>query len=152
MVKKDRLRDASTHESQPIVCCSRTESRTHSLNFSRWETEINRFLGEKTNGLSEGAIYNSHCPSVAWTYLKDTLYIFMIQNSSQPFVSLILQGITYNCVFWLQFNAFSTMYQLSFWRLNRQFDWNYLVGVHISGINGHGIIKGYANIDILYMI
>ena len=84
VVKRDRLRDVTTHEIMPIVCCSRTESRTLSLNFSQWETEVNRFLGEKTNGLSEGAIYNSHCPSVAWTYLKDTLHIFINQNSSQP--------------------------------------------------------------------
>ena len=33
VVRRDRLRDVTTQESQSIVCCSRTESRTLSLNF-----------------------------------------------------------------------------------------------------------------------
>ena len=39
-------------------------------------------------------IYFSHQPSVPWTYLKDTMYIFIIRNSSQPLCHRCLQHIT----------------------------------------------------------
>ena len=96
--------------------------------FLRWEQGKLLSLHRSTR------IYYSRWPSVPWKYLKDTVYILIIWNSSRLYTTDTLGSVAYNHVFWLQFNAFFTIYQLSFWRLNRQFDWNYLAGVHNPGL------------------